>query len=124
MSYAMVRCPLWANHLTRVRALLFQGREHDQCGRVGVRRVVSRAKRASTGGRSALSFRTCDLERDAGARARAGQTRRSLSAVELLPVVAETVVGEAVPVRTLVLDRWPAPGRRWWRDEPGKCPCR
>ncbi|TMC11087.1 MAG: hypothetical protein E6J41_06990 [Chloroflexi bacterium] len=58
--------------------------------------------------RSALSIWNCDLERQAGARADVKLTRRSLAVVELVPVVALELGGEAARVRSVASGRLPA----------------
>jgi hypothetical protein len=83
----------------RIRAARVAG-VGDECGGVGVRRVRCRARRASTGGRSAPSIWTGDLEGSVGARARVKLTRRSLLAVELRSVRAVQLGGEVGQVRS------------------------
>jgi hypothetical protein len=58
--------------------------------------------------RSALSIWICDLEGHIGARADVKLTRRSLAAVELVPVVAVVVVSIAARVRGVRFGRLPA----------------
>ena len=58
--------------------------------------------------RSALSIRECALERTAGTRAGVRPTRRTLRGVELVPVVAGELGGEAARVRSGAFGRLPA----------------